>query len=263
MNIKQALAALDITNDDHWTADGLPRVEAVVTLVGSEVTRRQITDADPSFVRPQASGTEFDPVGTPPTAEPDPKPAEKPAEETPAEEPTEAPPKETPAPEPNAPGAPPPEEAPPEPDVPADAAKVAVLDDVVTMNVPRVFSDIDLIERAITEFSRQAQILMARGDAIEKKLIDIGRRSASLQNAYQKLGKSTASQQRETIQRYLETQRAARAVRAERAQRFIEAGTTAHDVKAQLEGPSKIDAAMKSRKPGRGTARPAYPVAAP
>lgn len=262
MNIKQALAALDPTNDDEWTADGLPRVEAVAVLVGSEVTRRQITDANPTFMRPSltpeqlafkggghhdAQGSGFDTIGTPePTAVEEPHvagdesiPADDPPTEEPAEEPAEAPPVED----------------------PKIAAYVEIHDQVVAMNEGVVASDPKKIERAIVEFGRQAEILSARREAIDKRLRDVGRRSARWQAVLNKRGNSSANQQRDAIRRYLEAQRVSRAKRAERAQKFIEAGTTVADVKAQLEGPSKIDAAMRQRKPARSAIRPVYPVA--
>lgn len=243
MNIKQALAALAPANDDHWTADGLPRVEAVTDVIGHEVSRREITDTAPSFVRPEASGM--------PPEEGEPAPAEP---ETPAEDP----PAEAPKPDP---AAAPAEGAPDDAEDPAQAAYVEPLDPVVTMDVRTVAADIDLVQRAIEEFGRQASILTSRAEAIDKQLRAIGQRSAGLQKILDRLGKSQTSQQRDAIQRYLKGQQEARAQRALRAQRFIAAGTTAQDVKDQLDGPSKIDSAMKQRKPGRGAGRPVYPQA--
>jgi len=143
------------------------------------------------------------------------------------------------------------------------AAHVESLDPVVAMAPGEVFKDVALVDRAIDEFGRQATILTARREAVVEQLKDIGRRSALLTTARNRLTRGGAqSRQASTIQDYLKAQQRARMVRAERAKRFIEAGTTAEDVKEQLVGPSKIDAAMRQRKPGRDTARPAYPVAA-
>ena len=49
--IRLALSELDSANDDHWTTQGLPRVEVVSKAVGAEVSRQDITDAAPKFVR--------------------------------------------------------------------------------------------------------------------------------------------------------------------------------------------------------------------
>ena len=52
MEIKEALAQLDPKNDEHWTADGAPRVDVVASLTGNKDLKRQdITDADPTFTR--------------------------------------------------------------------------------------------------------------------------------------------------------------------------------------------------------------------
>lgn len=52
MEIKEALAALDHGNDEHWNEDGTPSLDMVRELTGDEaVTRQQIVDADPEFVR--------------------------------------------------------------------------------------------------------------------------------------------------------------------------------------------------------------------
>lgn len=50
-DILEALATLDHEDPKHWTDDGAPLVEVVSELVGSEVTRKEITDAAPNFAR--------------------------------------------------------------------------------------------------------------------------------------------------------------------------------------------------------------------
>jgi hypothetical protein len=50
-NIRDALARLDSMEDDHWTQDGSPRIDAVASFLGSSVTRQQIIDAAPHFSR--------------------------------------------------------------------------------------------------------------------------------------------------------------------------------------------------------------------
>lgn len=55
MDIKQALAQLDPANDSQWTSDGLPVIAVVSDLVGVKVTRKQITEAAPEFIRETAS----------------------------------------------------------------------------------------------------------------------------------------------------------------------------------------------------------------
>lgn len=55
MTIQQALTQLDPTNDDHWTADGLPRMDVVEGIVGdTKIKRKDVTDAAPKFTRESA-----------------------------------------------------------------------------------------------------------------------------------------------------------------------------------------------------------------
>lgn len=50
--IKTAVEMLDKANDAHWTAAGLPAVDAVAELVGKSVTRANITETAPDAKRP-------------------------------------------------------------------------------------------------------------------------------------------------------------------------------------------------------------------
>lgn len=54
--IAAALAQLDHANDQHWTGDGLPRLETVRFFAGdSSITREAVTAAAPGFVRGAAA----------------------------------------------------------------------------------------------------------------------------------------------------------------------------------------------------------------
>jgi len=51
-----ALKSLDPANDAQWTADGLPRMDVVETLVDNKaITRKDVTDADPELCREVAT----------------------------------------------------------------------------------------------------------------------------------------------------------------------------------------------------------------
>lgn len=53
--ILEALGKLDPANENHWTADGLPRIETVRMLAGDQtITREQITAEAPDFSRSTA-----------------------------------------------------------------------------------------------------------------------------------------------------------------------------------------------------------------
>lgn len=52
MDISEALATLDVENDEQWTADGLPKVDVVADLVDNDKLKRaDILDAAPDFNR--------------------------------------------------------------------------------------------------------------------------------------------------------------------------------------------------------------------
>lgn len=51
-DITAAIALLDAKDDAHWTAAGLPAVEAVAEIAGKPVTRAAINDAAPDAKRP-------------------------------------------------------------------------------------------------------------------------------------------------------------------------------------------------------------------
>jgi hypothetical protein len=51
MDIKEALSQLDTLDDNLWTQDGSPKIEAVSDLVGNKVTRAEILEAAPKFSR--------------------------------------------------------------------------------------------------------------------------------------------------------------------------------------------------------------------
>lgn len=49
--IREALAKLDVNNDNHWTAEGMPRLDVMKDLVGTAVSRADITSAAKGFTR--------------------------------------------------------------------------------------------------------------------------------------------------------------------------------------------------------------------
>ncbi len=69
MDIGSALASLDHTNDEHWTADDLPRLEAINKLVGRKVQRLEVTNAQPGFVRSVDRLNPVPETANPPVAE--------------------------------------------------------------------------------------------------------------------------------------------------------------------------------------------------
>ena len=58
--ITSALKALDTGNDNHWTADGLPRLDTVKMLASDPtLTREKVADAAPGFTRAAAKDYTF------------------------------------------------------------------------------------------------------------------------------------------------------------------------------------------------------------
>lgn len=51
MDIREALGTLDTFDDNLWTSEGLPRLDALKDLLGRTVTRQEVTDAAPKFTR--------------------------------------------------------------------------------------------------------------------------------------------------------------------------------------------------------------------
>lgn len=52
MELKTALTELDVKNDEHWTADGAPKVDVLKEMTGdASLTRQAIVDAAPHFTR--------------------------------------------------------------------------------------------------------------------------------------------------------------------------------------------------------------------
>lgn len=52
--LRSAVMGLDPTNDEHWTSDGRPRMDAVESKFGSAgITRKDVERVAPGFVRPQ------------------------------------------------------------------------------------------------------------------------------------------------------------------------------------------------------------------
>ena len=57
--ILDALSKLDVANDNHWTAEGMPRIETVCMLAGDQsITREKITAEAPQFCRANATISE-------------------------------------------------------------------------------------------------------------------------------------------------------------------------------------------------------------
>lgn len=77
MKIIEALRKLDPNNDDHWTSDGLPKLDAVEGFLGESAARADISKVAPKFTRKNnelpdspAQGAQGPAAATPGTATP-------------------------------------------------------------------------------------------------------------------------------------------------------------------------------------------------
>ena len=70
MEILEALNQLDATNDEHWTQEGLPKLDVVSAILDQEVKRKEVTDAAPDFNREAKAAADADNTPPEPPAEP-------------------------------------------------------------------------------------------------------------------------------------------------------------------------------------------------
>lgn len=239
MDIKQALGQLDPDNNDHWTQDGLPRIDAVEAASGTRgLKRQQITDADPQFTRDTARDAQA------PSDEPqqptEPDEDEEEAETVEPEASTD--PDDEPAPE--APQEP--EPAPAPQDIDPDPAVLAAVGDIP----PEVLPARSQLGERYDELS--AEINKLRG---ERNELDERIRALTHEQALLERDVDNSSHDHQTDQR--NRMRFIRSQHEQRVRRHGSAAQIAAAVQAQLRSP--LDNAMQ-RKTGRGTQRPVRPA---
>lgn len=233
MALKDFLGQLDTANDEHWTMDGLPRLDAVSALAGTDVSRKQVTDAAPGLVRQPLT-----PIDSKGTAEKAIEAVEKAPEELEAPE----------APEPN-----------PE-------AVAQVVQDVSEMKpevLPQPSKDDVLMEKLQKDLAN-ATIIMTTAQKIaesEKSNADTAANTVNgINRKIERLQKNDPNYQISGVRRYIEQQNKNRLNRALGLQRFVEqTGIHLNDVAKAVNPKSPIDQAMAGRKPARGSQRPQIP----
>ncbi len=245
MNIKQALESLDPSNDEHWTADGLPLMDVMSELVGGHgnLTRAQVTDASPDFTRQSAAekivadgAAELENAdGEAPNAEEGEAEASKEASQTEEvadhEELVET--------------------------VEQSGKSTEEAPSVVEQPTPAEANGLDAQLAEATEKMIQAQKTAAtakeEANAAADEVNAINRRMDALV-------KSDPNHATAGIRAYINQQNKNRLNRAAGLTRFIEAtGVDPAHVAKAIDPRAPIDRAMHTRKPGRGTTRPGYP----
>jgi hypothetical protein len=245
MDLLQVLRTLDPENDDHWTTDGLPRVDAVTKIVGGKVDRDQITDAAPLLNResmradPGTKGNqkpeqpaEVADVGSSPAAPPFAKVAQESAKSDPAATFLTS----------------------PVDDLVEFEDKDAAELNVLEMPTQVVMRSPALLRKAIAEIDLLYQAKSKERDKLTHELKVLAGKSETASIVLSRIAGKEKSQ--DGVKQYLEQARKAREEKAARARAFIEAGTTVKDVAKQLQTKSPLDAAMAIRKPVPGSQRP-------
>jgi hypothetical protein len=211
MDIVAALDLLDHENDDHWTEEGLPRVDVVNDLLGGDeqVTRQDIKEAAPKFMRLKSTETVNN-------------------EDDDLEDLTEG--KETTS-----------------AAVEVGEKTIGVDEEVDIMNTPvsEIIQCPKLTALGLERLHVEIMKLTRQKDQIGRDIDQLSAQVQLLDSANQIHNRNKQVSNNE-IQQYLDSQRKAREAAAVRAQRFIDAGTTAGDVANLLDGRSELDKARSS-----------------
>ena len=247
MNINEALATLDPSNDAHWTGDGMPRMDVLQKLTDApDLSRTQVTNAAPDFSRASVKVAE-----APEPAEDDNVKALAESEQAPEaseEVMVEA----------------------VEPDVVAFKATPGETV-VVTPHTSEIATQAP--ETAVAPALTEMQALQASLAVHEEAMLDADRVKEAADKAMKissdavnaicsKIDALTiANPQAATagIRDYIKMQNKLRYDRASRASKFMgNSGARPGDVAKILEVRSPIDKAFLGRKPPRGTQRPQH-----
>ncbi len=237
MKINQALESLDPSNDEHWTADGLPLMDVMSELVKSkrELTRAQVTNASPDFTRERARANKETDNGETSNAEEGeaetPKEASQAEEVNDLEETIEQSGKST-------------EEAPSPVELAPAQPEVNSLDAQLAEATEKMIQ----AQKTAATSKEDANAAADEVNAINRKM--------------DALVKSDPNHATAGIRAYINQQNKNRLRRAAGLAKFIEStGVNPADVSKAIDPRAPIDRAMHTRKPGRGTTRPQYPGA--
>lgn len=128
--------------------------------------------------------------------------------------------------------------------------------EIMAMDIRLVCQDLTLVNRGQEEFHRQFMTLCKRKNDIEKKLTDIGRRSATLGKVQLILERTQKKGPSDAIKAFQQRSKEQRALKAKNAQEFLKHGTTPEAIKKMINPKSPIDQGFAGRKPPHGAGRP-------
>lgn len=220
--ITEALSKLDPSNDNHWTQDGLPRLDTVKILAGDpSLTREAVTAAAPDFNRGTAQGAPQGGAATPVQGGGEPQPQAA-AQAAPVADGTVPPP---------APVA--------EPELPV-LAPAALAEPA---------GDADELEQKLAEAQLHLSDCQDRLQLAKQELEDAQNAIAKLEAQLKETSKGSSN----PIREYLAQQQKNLEDRAARKELIRNSGLDLHQLSKDLKSP--LDAAMERRR-NRGGARP-------
>lgn len=245
--ILEALSKLNPDNDAEWTAEGLPKVDAIKAITGiSEINREMITEVAPEFTRAFATEKKHSDGGPiTPTAQtpgvPDQDPSQKPPETPPLDESGAS-------------------NTGPILIENIDFLQTNIADpEIMAMPPHQVFRSLELMTRALEEFTRQFNELLHRREKINAKLNELSNRSKQLSFHIQRKGAKEDKQSKlmTGIRAVIERGQQEKLRKIQNRDKFIQAGTSAKEVAQGLNINAPIDDVYSKRRGTFGSRRPA------
>ena len=210
--LTDALAKLDPMNDNHWTSDGLPRIDTVKFMAGDPtLTREMITAEAPDFTR-QAMAAYQAAQATPPVV------PETPAVPDPIVATAQAVAVAVTAP------------------VVTEAAAVVVEPETVAFDYDAAISQAQTVLQEAITFRNEAQERVASAQNALDDLINSKHESGAAESTM------------DVIQGYLQSQANVLQERARRAQVLRDSGVTLEDIKNLIPQASPLDQALARKR---------------
>lgn len=269
IDINEFLARLDPSNDEHWTADGLPRMDVLHVILGKDtMTRQDLTGLAPEFTREVAIKLAAEADGNPPADDQSEPEADADADvDADAEDQPKASGGVMGALR-DALGSKDDDQAEPEPDADADA-------DAEDQAEPEPEPEAEAELEAPAELSKYDKLQLKLADATEvmyaqqkiaKEAKEAADEAANEVNALNRkievCAKTDPNHATAGVRAYLNQQNKNRLERAQGQIKLRELlGMTQGDVAKTIDPRAPIDREMRVRKPGMGQGRPKYPHA--
>ena len=247
--IKTALVHLDPENEDHWTADGRPRMDAVQRLLGDEtITRAMVTNADPDFTREKLAESRKD-------AEQQAGDQPQRAAEQAGDQPQKAADQSKEASELAAAAT---EQQGLANDDDQEAQPAEAVSGVLDMTIVQVCSSMENMDAWQSAANALLSDLIKERDALNERINNISRVSAAVTVQQERQRQREPNADTADVRAYLARQKQVREERAARAQGLRDSGIDPAELAKLVNSGSKLDTAMRQRKPARGSTRPEF-----